>query len=108
MTFTQQMITILLCSAATVLIRFLPFVVFSDKRQTPAYVTYPGNALPGAIFGMLIIYCLKDVTVLAGSHGLPELIAIVLTTLIHLWKRKTLLSIATGTLVYMLLIHFIF
>ncbi|MBR3228435.1 MAG: AzlD domain-containing protein [Erysipelotrichaceae bacterium] len=108
MSFTQQIITILLCSAATILIRYLPFVIFSDKRQTPPFITYLGNALPGAIFAMLIIYCLKDVNILAGSHGLPELIAICLTVAIHLLKRKTLLSIATGTLVYMLLIHFLF
>ncbi|MBR2577296.1 MAG: AzlD domain-containing protein [Erysipelotrichaceae bacterium] len=108
MTFSQQIITIILCSIATALIRYLPFVIFSDKRQTPSYIVYLGNALPGAIFAMLIIYCLKDVNVLGGSHGLPELIAIALTVLVHLRKRKTLLSIATGTLVYMLLIHFLF
>ena len=108
MTVTQQIITILLCVAATMLTRFLPFLIFSSKRQTPAAVTYLGKVLPAAIFGMLVVYCLKDVSILTGSHGLPELMAILITIGLHLWRRQTLLSIAVGTISYMLLIQFVF
>ena len=85
--------------------RFLPFLIFSDKRPTPKYIQYLGRALPGAVFGLLVVYCLKDVSILSGSHGLPELAAIVVTVLLHLWKRQMLLSIAGGTVCYMLLIQ---
>ena len=108
MTLTQQLITIFLCSLATVLMRFLPFAVFSSDKETPAYIRYLGTALPSAIFAMLVVYCLKDVDLLRGSHGLPELLAVAVTVSLHLWKRKTLLSIAVGTLAYMLLLHFAF
>ena len=57
---------------------------------------------------MLVVYCLRHVSLLQGSHGLPELIAILLTVGLHLWKRQMLLSIAGGTVCYMLLIQFIF
>lgn len=70
------------------LTRFLPFMVFSGKRPTPKYVQYLGKALPTAVFGMLVVYCLKNVSILTGSHGIPELIAIAVTVSIHLWKRK--------------------
>ena len=92
----------------TMLTRFLPFAVFSSKRPTPPYIQYLGKVLPGAIFSMLVVYCLRHVSLLQGSHGLPELIAILLTVGLHLWKRQMLLSIAGGTVCYMLLIQFIF
>lgn len=88
--------------------RFLPFLLFSDKRPTPRYIQYLGKALPAAIFGMLVVYCLKNVDLLSGSHGIPELIAILVTAGLHLWKRQMLLSIAGGTLCYMLLVQLIF
>ncbi len=108
MTLQQQIITIAMCVVGTMLTRFLPFLVFRSKRPTPRYIQYLGRVLPGAIFAMLIIYCLRDVSLLQGSHGLPELIAIAVTVGLHLWKRQMLLSIAGGTICYMLLVQFIF
>ncbi len=108
MTLQQQIITIAMCVVGTMLTRFLPFLVFRPKRPTPRYIQYLGRVLPGAIFAMLIIYCLRDVSLLQGSHGLPELIAIAVTASLHLWKRQMLLSIAGGTICYMLLVQFIF
>lgn len=108
MKLTQQIITIAICALGTMATRFLPFLLFSDKRPTPRYIQYLGKALPAAIFGMLVVYCLKNVDLLSGSHGIPELIAILVTAGLHLWKRQMLLSIAGGTLCYMLLVQLIF
>ncbi len=108
MTVTQQIITVALCVLGTMATRFLPFLVFSGDKPTPKYIQYLGKALPAAIFGMLVVYCLKNVSILAGSHGIPELIAIVVVVLLHLWKRQMLLSIAGGTVCYMLLVQFVF
>lgn len=108
MTIPQQIITIALCALATMTTRFLPFLVFSGGKPTPKYIQYLGKALPAAIFGMLVVYCLKNVNILTGSHGLPELIAIGIVAALHLWKRQMLLSIAAGTVCYMLLIQFVF
>lgn len=108
MTLTEQIVTIALCVLGTMTTRFLPFLIFSEKRPTPRYIQYLGKALPAAIFGMLVVYCLRSVDVLAGSHGLPELIAIALTVALHLWKRQMLLSIAGGTVCYMLLVQLVF
>lgn len=107
MTLTQQIITIGMCVLGTMLTRFLPFVMFRGGR-VPAYVRYLGRALPGAIFGMLVIYCLKGVQWLSGSHGLPEVIAILVTVGLHRWRRQMLLSIAGGTVCYMLLVQLVF
>ena len=108
MTVPQQIITIALCVAGTMLTRFLPFLVFSPKKETPRYIQYLGKALPCAIFGMLVVYCLKSVSIFTGSHGLPELIAIAVTIALHLWRKQMLLSIAGGTACYMLLVQFLF
>ena len=108
MTIAQQIITILLCILGTMMTRFLPFLVFREDRETPAFVRFLGKYLPGAVFGMLVIYCVRNVDVAAGSHGLPELIAIALTAALHLWRRNMLLSVSAGTISYMLLIHFVF
>ena len=75
------------------------FLIFSSKdQQPPEVVRYLGRVLPAAIFGMLIVYCLKGVSVFTGSHGIPEAIAIGVTVALHKWKHQTLVSIAGGTL----------
>ena len=108
MTLTQQLITIAAAVLATVLTRFLPFLVFPSGKPTPKYVQYLGKVLPAAVFGMLIVYCFKNVTILQGSHGLPELFAAIGVIALHLWKRKMLLSIAGGTVLYMVLVQLVF
>lgn len=108
MTLTQQIITIGLCALATMLTRFLPFLVFSSGKEAPKFIKYIGKSLPGAIFGMLVVYCLKGVTLTSYSYGLPELIGVLSVILIHLWKRKMLLSIASGTVIYMILVQLAF
>ena len=107
MTFPQQAITIALCVLATAATRFLPFLVFAGKRETPAIIRYLGKALPSAIFAMLVVYCLRSTDVTA-HFALPEILAIAATVLIHLWKRQMLLSIAGGTAAYMLLVQLVF
>lgn len=108
MTLSQQIVTIALCAAGTMLTRFLPFLIFSSKKPTPKYVQYLRKALPAAIFGMLVVYCLKNVNVFAGSHGLPELISIAVVVALHLWKKQMLISVAGGSVCYMLLVQFVF
>ena len=109
MSGVQFGITIAACTAATMLTRFLPFLIFSSKdQQPPEVVRYLGRVLPAAIFGMLIIYCLKGVSIFTGSHGIPEAIAIAVTIALHQWKHQTLVSIAGGTLCYVLLVQLVF
>ena len=105
MTLLQRIITIGLCALATMLTRFLPFLVFSSKKPTPAYIQYLGKSLPCAVFGMLVVYCLKNVSFLSGTHGVPELLAIAVTAALHQWKGQMLLSIAGGTAFYMALVQ---
>lgn len=87
-------------------IRFAPFLVF--RQHTPKVILYLGNVLPEAVMAMLVIYCLKHVSLFGGSHGLPEFIAIALVVFLHKWKHNTLLSILGGTLVYMFLVQSVF
>lgn len=108
MTLFQQIITIAMCTLGTMATRFLPFFVFSEKKETPAYIQYIGKYLPSAVFGMLVIYCLKNVEFIGGNHGAPELISILFTIILHKWKKQMLISIAGGTVCYMLLVHFVF
>lgn len=108
MTLTQQVITILMVVLGTMLTRFLPFWIFSEGKPTPRYILYLGKVLPGAVFGMLVIYCLKNVSLFTGSHGLPELISIGAVVMLHLWKKQMLLSIAGGTILYMVLVQMVF
>lgn len=108
MTTTQLLLTVAVIALGTMLTRFLPFLLFPAGKETPRYVQYLGKVLAPAVFGLLVVYCLKDVSLLSGSHGLPELIAIVLVVGLHLWKRQLLLSIAAGTVAYMLLVQLVF
>lgn len=108
MSVTQHIIMIGATVMATMFTRFLPFIVFPSGRPTPGYVRYLGKYLPSAMFGLLVVYSLKDTNVFAGNHGLPEFIAVAAVAALHLWKRQMLLSIAGGTVCYMLLVQFIF
>ena len=108
MTLWQQFVTVATVVAGTMLTRFVPFLIFPSGKPTPKYVQYLGRVLPAAVFGMPIIYCLKDVSVASGSHGLPELLAIAAVVGLHMWKRQMLLSIAGGTVCYMLLVQLVF
>lgn len=107
MTLTQQIITIGLCILGTMTTRFLPFIVFRESKETPEFIQYIGKFLPSAVFGMLVIYCLKNVNILQGTHGIPEAISVFVTGCLHVWKRQMMLSIAGGTICYMLLLHII-
>ncbi|HHX96855.1 MAG TPA: branched-chain amino acid transporter AzlD [Clostridia bacterium] len=97
----------LIIAGTTLLTRLLPFLIFPEKKETPQYVEYLGALLPNAIIGMLIIYCLKDITLTSYPYGFPELCGVGLTALLHLWKNNTLLSIGGGTAIYMFLIRLI-
>ena len=108
MTLPQQILTIAMVVLGTMLTRFLPFLIFSPGRSTPRYIRYLGKVLPAAVFGMLVLYCLRNVNLLGGSHGLPEFISLALVTGLHLWKHQMLLSIAGGTIIYMLLVQLVF
>ncbi len=93
-------------AAVSALLRFLPFVVF--RKRTPPYVAYLGRVLPPAIIGMLVVYCLKDVTLTAAPYGLPELIACLTVAAVQLWRRSSLWSILAGTAVYLVLVNVVF
>ena len=99
---------IVVMALVTMLTRFLPFLIFGEKRKTPEIVLYLGKVLPCAVMGMLVVYCLKDVTFLQAPFGLPELIGIAVVALLHLWRRNSLLSIGVGTVAYMLLVQLVF
>lgn len=99
-------VLIAVMAIVTMLLRFLPFIIFT--KNTPEYISYLGRVLPAALIGMLVIYCLKDVSIVTAPHGLPELIAALAIVALQVWKRNSLLSILAGTVVYMLLVQLVF
>lgn len=108
MTDTFVIATIAVCALVTALLRFLPFLIFGENRKTPEVIAYLGQVLPFAIMGMLVVYCLKDVSFISAPFGIPEAIGCAVVAGLHIWKRNTLLSIGAGTVVYMLLVQFLF
>ncbi len=108
MTLIQQLITIGMVILGTVATRFLPFLIFPADKPTPKYIQYLGKMLPSAALGLLVIYCFKDVSILDGAHGIPEVISVAVIIMLHIWKRQMLLSIAGGTILYMLLVQYVF
>ncbi|WP_143833325.1 branched-chain amino acid transporter permease [Oceanobacillus timonensis] len=108
MTLTQQIIMIASIVIGTLLTRFLPFMIFKPDKPTPTYIKYLGYVLPPAVFGLLVVYSLKDVTLTSLEGFLPELLAVGLIVVLHYWKRSMLLSIAGGTIFYMFLVQGVF
>ncbi len=104
----EKIITILCVVLGTMTTRFLPFIIFPPNKKTPEFLRYLSFVLPSAIIGFLVVYCFKNVSFVSGSHGLTEIISLLFITLLHLWKKNTLLSIAGGTILYMVLVQSIF
>ena len=95
-------------AVVTALLRFLPFLIFGGSRQMPESIRYLSGVLPYAVMGMLVVYCLRNVNLFSGSHGIPELLACLAVVGLHIWKRNTLLSIAVGTVFYMVMVQTIY
>ena len=93
-------------SIMTIVTRFLPFVLF--RKKTPAYIAYLGDILPSAIIAMLVLYCLKDISFQSAPFGIPELIAAFVVVLLQAWKHNAILSILSGTVLYMVLVQLVF
>ncbi len=88
----------------TIFLRFLPFLII--RKDPPKYISYLGRVLPSAIIGMLVVYCLKDISVVTSPYGVPELIAVICVVVIQILKRNSILSILSGTAIYMLITAF--
>ena len=104
----QIIIMIIAVALGTMFTRFTPFILFPENKKPPEVITYLGRVLPPAMMGLLCVYCLKGVSFISGSHGIPEAIAIAFIVLLHKWKNNVLLSIAGGTAVYMVLVQMVF
>ncbi len=104
--YTHSVLLIATVALVTIAIRFLPFVLF--RKEPPQIILYMGRVLPYAIMGMLVVYTLKHISFLEGSHGVPEITALLIVVLLHKWKHNTLLSILVGTILYMLLVQVVF
>ncbi len=105
---TYSIIAIAVAALCTFATRLVPFALFGGKKEVPATITYLGKVLPPAIIATLIIYCIRSVDFTASPHGAAEIIAIVVTALLHIWKKNTLISIGGGTILYMFLVQFVF
>ena len=108
MTHKQMLLTVLVVMLGTMFTRFLVFFIFPPSKEPPQFVNYLGKVLPAAAIGLLVIYALKEVKLTKAPFAIPEFLAILVIVLIHKWRRNSLLSIATGTIVYMVLIQGVF
>ena len=108
LTSTEMVITVAIVVAGTLITRFGAFLVFPPGKKAPDFVLYLGKALPASVMGMLVVYTFKETVVLSYPYGIPELIALIVTVGLHLWKRNMLVSIGVGTVVYMILIQVVF
>ncbi|MBR5472159.1 MAG: branched-chain amino acid transporter permease [Oscillibacter sp.] len=108
MTFWQAALIILVVALGTQLTRWIPFWLFPEKKEPPKAVAYLGRVLPAAMMGLLVVYCLKGVQWTAAPHGVPELVSVAVVAALHKWKGNVLLSIAGGTILYMLLVQVVF
>lgn len=104
----NDVLVIAVVSVVTLFTRVVPFILFPGDKRIPKPVMFLSKVLPCAVMGMLVIYCLKDVSFLSSPYGIPEFISIAAVVGLYLWKRNTLLSILAGTVCYMLLIQFVF
>ena len=105
---TYALVLVIVMGLVTFGTRVVPFLLFGQKETVPAFILYLGDVLPYASMGLLVVYCLKDVSFVSGSYGVPELIGLATVTATYLWKRNTILSIVVSTALYMFLVQIVF
>lgn len=101
-------IIIIMVALGTMFTRFLPFILFPENKKPHETILYLGGVLPSAMMGLLVVYCLRNVSFTSSSHGIPEIIAIASIVIIHKLKNNVLLSIGVSTVIYMVLVQAIF
>ena len=106
--FWRSLVIILLVALTTLATRAIPFILFPEGKEIPKAVQYLGKVLPPAVIGMLVVYCFKSMNITSAPFGLAEIIAGVVVVLLHVWKRNNLLSIGVGTILYMVLVQYVF
>lgn len=107
MTTSKLIISILIMAAITFGTRLAPFVIFGRGEKPPKIIIYLGKYLPPAIITIIIVYCFKNVTLTSGNHAIPEVLASITVILLQLKLKNTMISIFTGTALYMVLLHLI-
>ncbi|MDO5715503.1 MAG: AzlD domain-containing protein [Tissierellia bacterium] len=88
----------------TMLTRGLPYLLFRHKEISPSLQIF-GRRLPAAIMPILVIYCLRNITLGSYPYGLREILPLLLLVLLQKWKKNDLLSIFSATFFYMLLLR---
>ena len=106
--YGHAMLIIAVMGGVVLATRIVPVLVFGRNEKVPEFILYLGKVIPYTAMGLLIVYCLRDVSIVHGSHGLPELIAMAAVTASYLWKRNTILSVIIGTVLYMFLLQMVF
>lgn len=94
---------VMIMALTTIAIRFAPFIIF--KNRTPSFILYLGKVLPMAAMGMLVVYCLRDVSFNDKGAYLPALISSLVAIITYRWKHSTGLSILSSTIIYMVLVQ---
>ena len=104
----HAIVVLIVMGAVTLATRILPVLIFGRGEKVPDYIMYLGRVVPYTAMGLLIVYCLKDISISDAPHGIPELIALAIVSGSYLWKRNTILSVVVGTAAYMLMIQMLF
>ncbi len=96
---------IAVATICTFITRVVPFALFGRNKAMPPLVKEIATKLPPAIIAILVIYCIKDVNLGDMTKFAATIISVVAVVVLHLWKRKILLSIGGGTVIYMVLLR---
>ncbi|MCL2717503.1 MAG: AzlD domain-containing protein [Lachnospiraceae bacterium] len=102
---SHSLAIIAVVALCTAFLRYAPFLVFAGRKTVPAWITYLGKFLPPAIMTTLVFYCLRNIEFLKGNFGVPEIIATGLVIILHSWKKNILLTVAAGTILYMVMVQ---
>ena len=106
--YRHAMIIMIVMGLMTLATRILPVLIFGRSEKVPDFILYLGKVVPFTAMGLLIVYCLKDVSIFTGSHAIPEILALAVVGVSYLWKKNSILSVVAGTLVYMFLVQKVF
>ena len=94
---------ILVMAISTYLTRLTPFLMFTPGKEN-AKLNFVAKNTPPMVMMILVIYMLKEVDYLS-TEIFYTLFALAITVGLQILKRNALLSIVSGTIVYMFFVQ---
>ena len=104
MNHKEAFILIAICACIVFFERSLPWIVFG-KKEMPKIVKGLSDLLPASLMVILVVYSLRSLTTSDFQDSFALISASIFTAVFHYYQKNQILSVISGTAVYIILLN---